>query len=97
MGIVGERPESGVRITVERPRDGGPPWRYEGMASTPAEAFAITAMIDEGGEVTVAVDARAPPDLAEKVRLMLRAVVRQAKVDGDGAPARKVVRWRPDR
>jgi hypothetical protein len=95
MGIVGDRPESGVRIALERPRAGGPPWRYAGTATTPAEEFELTGTIDGAGQVTVEVAAGAPPDLAERVRLMLRAALRQAKADGAGAPARKVVRWRP--
>ena len=95
MGIVGHRPESGIRITVER-QASGPPWRYEGTATTPDDDFPLAATIDEEGEVAVEAGPSAPPELAEKVRLILRAVVRQAKADGDGAPARKVVRWRPD-
>jgi hypothetical protein len=35
-----------------------------------------------------------PAELAEKVRLMVRAVYRQAKSDG-AAPAWRIVRWRP--
>jgi hypothetical protein len=95
MGIVGDRPESGIRIAVERAQ-GGPPWCYEGTATTPGEDFALAATIDAHGEVVVEVGPGAPPELAEKVRLILRAVVRQATADGAGEPARKVVRWRPD-
>jgi hypothetical protein len=96
MGIVGDRPESGVRIAVERDARGGSPWRYEGTATTPDDAYPVHATIDAGGEVTVETAPGAPPDLAEKVRLILRTVVRQAKTDGNGTPARKIVRWRPD-
>jgi hypothetical protein len=88
MGIVGDRPESGVRITAERPIEGGPPWRYRGTAVTPTEDFAFEATIDAEGEVVVT---GAAPVLAEKVRLILRTAARNA-----GAPARKIVRWRAD-
>ena len=93
MGIIGQRPESGVRISVERASASVAPWRYEGTAATPEAEFAVTATIDAAGEVKVTVPPDAPGDLAEKVRLILRAVYKQ-KDKGDRAPARKIVRWR---
>ena len=96
MGIVGDRPESGIRIRVERGAAVSPPFRYRGTATTPEEDFAIEATVDAKGEVTVHVGQGAPSELAEKVRLILRAAVRQARTDGDGTPARTIVRWRPD-
>ena len=36
------------------------------------------------------------PDLAEKIRLIVRTVYRQAKSDGE-PPAFRIVRWRADR
>jgi hypothetical protein len=91
MGIVSEKPESGVRIAVERPTVGGAPWRYHGAATTTKAAYAIVATIDASLEVTVEIAADAPPDLAEKVRLLLRAAARASS-----PPPRKIVRWRPD-
>src|SRR5262249_47894610 len=100
MGIVGERPESGVRITVQMvvgPRasfpEGVPPGVsvYEGAAVTATSEHALRATIDPAGEVSVEVADGAPPDLAEKVRLILRTVVRES----DGALPHKVSRWRP--
>ena len=57
MGILGELPESGLRIDVQRPRDGGPPWEYTGEAATPAARFELRAIIERGGNVIVAVGA----------------------------------------
>src|ERR1019366_5112626 len=49
MGIVGT-PESGVRIDVSRPRDGGPPWRYEGEAVTPEARHPVIAVVSADGD-----------------------------------------------
>lgn len=102
MGIVGDRPESGVRIVLERPRDGGPPWIYGGEAQVPDGAFALTVTIDDAGAVVVSLgepvgaSPAGPPDaeLSERVRLLVRTVYKQSKADGE-PPARRIVRWRP--
>lgn len=102
MSIVGDRPESGVRIVLERPREGGPPWVYGGEAQVPDGAFALSVTIDDAGTVVVTFGEplgtssdRAPePDLAERVRLLVRTVYKQYKADGE-PPARRIVRWRP--
>ena len=101
MAIVGERPETGVRIAIERPREGGPPWAYAGKASLPDAAFPVQVSVSEEGEVAVvlapAEDGTAvPPDLAEKIRLIVRAGYKQAKSDGE-PPAFRIVRWRADK
>jgi hypothetical protein len=96
VAIAGERPESGIRIAVERPRDGGPPWTYAGAVHAPDASHALTVVVAEDGAVTVDVEPGAPSDLAEKVRLLVRAAYRQAKADGE-APARRIVRWRGDK
>ena len=98
MGIIGERPETGVRIAIERAREGGPPWSYAGAATLPAASYPVCVTVSEAGEVGVelsptAEGAAAPADLAEKVRLIVRAVYRQAKAD-DEPPAWRIVRWR---
>ncbi|HEX3772198.1 MAG TPA: hypothetical protein VHV30_15080 [Polyangiaceae bacterium] len=99
MPIIGSTPESGVRIDVSRPREGGPPWRYEGEAVTPEATFAVTAGVDESGETSVEVSPRpsqAATDLiVERVRLLLRAAYKHAREDGQ-PPPRRIVRWRPD-
>ncbi len=102
MAIVGQRPETGVRIALERPRSGGPPWSYAGAAVLPDASFPLRVTVSEAGEVdvelspSVASGSPPPADLQEKVRLIVRTVYRQAKSDGE-APARSVVRWRGEK
>ncbi len=97
MPIVGDHPESGVRFVLERPLAGGPPWQYEGHAFTPDARFRLSAEVQDGGAVTVSAEAGAPEEVAEKARLMLRTLYRQAKSDGEGAPPWKIVRWRGEK
>ena len=92
MGIVGGLPESGVRIDVERPAEGGPPWRYRGRVDTPEGSTPIEAQVAGDGQVTI----DAPSDLADKVRLVLRAAWKHG-VEDACPPARRIVRWRGDR
>ncbi|MBX3192093.1 MAG: hypothetical protein KF819_34200 [Labilithrix sp.] len=100
MGIASERPETGVRIAIERPRDGGPPWTYAGAATLPDAAFPLRVTVSSEGVVGVELGASdegaaAPSDLEEKIRLIVRAAYRQAASDGE-PPARRIVRWRGD-
>jgi len=90
--IAGDRPESGVRIAIERPRDGGPPWIYEGAVHTPEASAPIRVVVTEDG----AVEVEGAPDLSEKVRLIVRTAWKQAKSDGE-PPARRIVRWRGEK
>lgn len=101
--IVGDRPETGVRIHIERDKSHEePPWSYAGAAHVPDASFPITVTVDGEGEVVVNVarasSGAAPPpsDLAEKVRLIVRAAYRQAKTD-DEPPAWRIVRWRGEK
>ena len=101
MGIVGDHPESGVRVDVERPLTGGPPWRYEGVATTAQERHPMTAVVSADGTVDVTLHAapRGQEDaalsgLADKVRLILRAAWKHGQENGT-APPRRIVRWRP--
>jgi len=97
MGIIGERPETGVRIEVERPRDGGPPFRYTGHAVTPDARVPVVANVAADGAIEVELAQPAPsPGLAEKVRMLLRAAWKHAGDEG-APPPRRIVRWRPDR
>lgn len=96
MGIVGHHPESGFRIEVERARESGPPWRYEGEAVTPATRFPLAATVREDGAVDVELEAAAPSGLAEKVRMLLKTAWRHADQD-EVAPPTRIVRWRADR
>ncbi|HZU81959.1 MAG TPA: hypothetical protein VE987_03535 [Polyangiaceae bacterium] len=95
MSIVGDRPETGVRVVVERPAGGGPPWRYEGEAVTAGGRFPLAATIDAQGQVTVAVQPGAPDGLAAKARLILRAAYKHA-ADDASPPPRRLARWRSD-
>ena len=97
MAIVGEKPESGIRIVLERPTTGGPPWVYRGNAFTPEAAFPLSAVVEADGVVRIEISAAAPAETGEKVRLMVRTVYKQAQADGEGAPARKIVRWRGEK
>jgi hypothetical protein len=100
--IVGERPETGVRIIIERDASrGDPPWHYAGAAHVPDESFTIAVIVDADGSVTVTLSpsasgAEPPADLAEKVRLIVRTVYRQAKADEE-PPAWRIVRWRGEK
>jgi hypothetical protein len=96
MGIIGEHPESGVRIDVERPLLGGPPWRYEGEAVTPTGRHRIVVDVESDGTVHVRTGQADPPLPPEPVRLLMRAVWKHADAEG-AAPPRRVVRWRPNR
>ena len=103
MAIAGERPETGVRIRIERDKSReDPPWSYAGAAHVPEASFPVTVLVDAAGEVTVTISpapdtgAQPPGDLAEKVRLIVRTVYRQAKAD-DEAPAWRIVRWRGEK
>jgi hypothetical protein len=96
MGIVGSRPDSGVRIDLERPIDGGPPWPYRGEAATPGERFSIAATVSADGEVEVDVPPGAPADLGERVRRVVRSAWKHAQEDGL-PPPRRLQRWRADR
>jgi hypothetical protein len=95
VGIVGGHPESGVRVDMVRPTQGGPPWRYEGEASTPSDSFRLTAEVAANGAVTVELPPEAPAGLADKVRLVARAAWKHAR-DDDVPPPRRIVRWRAD-
>jgi hypothetical protein len=102
VAFVGERPDTGVRIAIERPREGGPPWSYAGTTSVPDDAFPTQVTVGGAGDVDVVLGASQdggaapPPDLAEKIRLIVRTAYRQAKSDGE-PPAFRIVRWRADR
>jgi hypothetical protein len=92
MGIVGEFPETGVRIEVERPAAGGPPWRYAGYAVAPGARFAMSAVVSAHGDVRVELPPDAPQGLADRIRLILRTAYRHAQNDAV-APPRRLVRW----
>lgn len=91
-----------MRVALERPRDpADPPWIYEGAAHTPEASFPLRVSVEGDGAVVVTLapskEGAAPPqDLAEKVRLIVRTVHRQAKSDGEPPPLR-ITRWRGEK
>jgi hypothetical protein len=103
VAIAGERPETGVRIQIERDKSSeAAPWSYAGSAQLPDASFPLAVVVSAEGDVTVTLSPEAttgavpPPDLAEKVRLIVRTAYRQARAD-DEAPAWRIVRWRGEK
>jgi hypothetical protein len=105
MGIVGGHPESGVRIVVERPATGGPPWCYEGTALTSSQRFELRATVSATGEVSVELGPSlggdpqtprdTPADLRLRVKTMIRTAHKHARDESPGAPPpRQIHRWR---
>ena len=100
MAIVGDHPESGVRFVLERPRqteEPAGPWVYRGDAFTPEARFSLEVEVAQDGAVRVTGSGDLPAPIAEKVRLLFRALYKQAKSDAGGEPPRKVVRWRGEK
>jgi hypothetical protein len=92
LPIVGDKPQRGVRIVLERAPGREPPWAYIGAAFTPVAEHPLSARVDADG--TVHIDASgAPLELAERARLILRAAFKQAAAASE-PPARRIVRWR---
>jgi len=86
MSIVGERPESGMRLRLVLDGDKR---GYEGTATTPEEQWSVR--VDLEGDVTVKTDA--PADVAEYTRRIVRIAAKAAKTDGTPVP-RTIQRWR---
>lgn len=84
MAIVGDRPENGMRIELER--TSLDPLEYSGRVQTPDADHPIVVSGDEVRGVD--------EDLAERVRLLVRAALRHAEADGRPPPPR-IARWRP--
>ncbi|MGH7280348.1 MAG: hypothetical protein ACRELY_02405 [Polyangiaceae bacterium] len=90
MPITGSHPEKGFRIELSLEGKNC----YRGAIVTPDGRFDAIATIDESGAVLLTTDA--PPDLAEKTRLVVRTVVRHAAAEKTGLP-RRIVRWRGEK
>lgn len=95
MPIVGPSPESGIRLQIERPADGGPPWKYAGEVALPDSSFLVSATVEADGAIELSFTPVAPESLHERIRLILRAALKHAQAEG-AAPARRIVRWRPE-
>jgi hypothetical protein len=83
-----------MRLRIERPLAGGPPYRYAGEVATPEETRPLSAIVDAEGEVTVQLEGADAP-LLEKLRLVIRAAFRHAREDAR-PPPRRIQRWRKD-
>jgi hypothetical protein len=99
--IVSDRPETGLRLDVERSKaEVLPPWIYRGFVHTPERSYPVEVSVQADGSVTVRVDAvgadAAPAAVDEKVRLILRAAYKQAAADEE-PPAWRIVRWRGEK
>lgn len=93
MGIIGERPESGVRVTLTKEADTD---AYRGEATTATERHPVQVAIGEEDAVDVTITGPGATDeaLTERVRLIVRTAVRHARADGRPLP-RSIQRWRP--
>jgi hypothetical protein len=84
-------------LKVELSRDASArtaPFSYAGVVHRGTEKIQVEAILQEDGTVTVTA---ADKDIAERVRLLLRAVYKQSTQEGLPAPPRKIVRWREER
>jgi hypothetical protein len=70
------------------------PFTYTGTVQRGVEKIQVDAVLHEDGTVTVS---SSDKDIAERVRLLLRAVHKQTVSEGLPAPPRKIVRWREER
>jgi len=89
VAIAGDRPETGVRLTLDRTSEN--PLVYEGVISTKEADFTARIEVDPAGNV--AVISEAEPDLCEKARLIVRTVLRHTATEAV-APPRRIQRWR---
>ena len=123
MPIVGEHPERGVRLVLEREPE-GPPWCYAGDAFTAASHWKIRAIVEKGGAVAITMGERvfrdgvgdgecasemSEAEIAEKARLIVRTAAKHAQdertrenevsgpVRNEGAPPRRIQRWRGEK
>jgi hypothetical protein len=93
MSIVGRNPESGIRLMIERVREEGPPWAYEGAAYTPRSTHPLRVVVQADGVVVVEVDDALPSDLVQRMRQMVRAAYKHAH-DAQQPPPRQIHRWK---
>ncbi len=91
MSIIGPHPTSGFRLDLLRETDLSP-WRYSGQLVTPLLQVPLTVDIEANGDVVIAAEIEAT--LAERVRLLVRQVIKHALSEGQ-TPPRRIQRWRP--
>ena len=93
MSIVGRNPESGTRLMLERSREGGPPWVYEGAVFTPSSSHPMRVVVQADGTVEVEVEDATSRGLIQRAKQMVRAAYKHA-ADQSQAPPRQITRWR---
>jgi hypothetical protein len=97
--ITGGAPETGFRLVLERLRENDTlPCTYRGRVELPEETFDVVADVADDRTVIVRVTApegAARDTLAEKIRLLVRQVVKDA--DSSVPLSRKIVRWRGEK
>ncbi len=93
MSIVGRNPESGMRLMLERPREGGPPWKYEGAVYTPTSSHPMRVEVSSDGTVEIEVEDLTSRGLIQRAKQMVRAAYKHA-ADQNQAPPREIQRWR---
>jgi hypothetical protein len=95
MSISEGNPDSGLRVvlTLEGAASPNGHARYVGEARTKSEQRALVVSVGDGDAVAVEIEG-GNEDLAERVRLLVRAAVRHARADGRPLP-RSIQRWRP--
>jgi hypothetical protein len=101
VSIVGRNPESGMRLMIERVRDEGPPWAYEGAAYTSRSTHPLKVTVDADGVVSVEpsdpgstpAGEPLPADLLQRTRQMVRAAYKHAH-DAEQPPPRQIHRWK---
>ncbi len=91
MSIIGSHPTSGFRIDLLR-EAGEAPWKYRGQLATPDAEVALVVVVAASGEVTLEADLDTA--VAERVRLLVRQVVKHALAE-ELTPPRRIQRWRP--
>jgi hypothetical protein len=72
--------------------EGQPPWHYRGRLATVDAEVPLVVTVGAAGEV--ALEAELDGVLAERVRLLIRQVVKHALAE-EQAPPRRIQRWRP--
>lgn len=101
MGIVGNRPETGLRVTLRRkPTSAGGADSaravYEGeivASDGSAEKLLATVRADGVVSVTPSTTGNATDAHAKRVSLLLRTIVRECERDGRPQLPVKIVRW----
>jgi hypothetical protein len=91
LGIIGPHPSSGFRIDLIRQAD-EPPWLYRGTLATAVAELPLIVTVEAAGDVLL--EAELEGALAERVRLLVRQVVKHALAE-EQAPPRRIQRWRP--